>query len=334
MRVVHLVRSSAFAGVERYIATTAQAMTACAEVTVIGGHPATMPEAVPGVRWMPGSTFPETVRSLRGAGTIDVLNSHMTDADLIAAVLAPRRTALVSTRHFAAPRGASAPARLAGRLAASRFRAELSVSHYVARCIGVESRVVHTGVAPVPDRASAPEPIVLAVQRLEAEKATEVAVRAWATSGGAERGWRFVVLGDGSRRPQLERLAADLGVGGSVEFRGFASAPAEWYRRAAILIAPTPREGLGLSVLEAMAHEVAVVAADGGGHRETIGATTDARMFVPGDWDAAGGHLRKLIDDSALRTATARAGRDRQRAQFTTEHQVQATLEVYRQVLR
>ncbi len=334
MRVAHLVRSSAFAGVERYIATTAQAMAARVEVTVIGGDPAAVPETMPGVRWMPGSTFAEAVRSLRQAGTIDVLNSHMTDADLIAAMFAPRGTALVSTRHFAAPRGRSAPVRLVGRLAASRFRAELSVSRYVAGRIGAESSVVHTGVTSVPDRASAPEQLVLAVQRLEAEKDTDVAVRAWAKSGGPERGWRFVVLGDGSQRPQLEQLADDLGVGDSIEFRGFASAPSEWYRRAAILIAPTPREGLGLSVLEAMAHEVAVVAADGGGHRETIGATMGARMFAPGDPDAASVRLHELIDDSAARAATARAGRDRQRAEFTTERQVQETFEVYRQVLR
>lgn len=332
MKVVHLVRSNAFAGVERYVATTASAMASSAEVTVVGGDPATMPVVMSGVRWMSGSTRFDAARSLRRIGPVDVINSHMTDSDLIAAMYAPRVAALVSTRHFAAPRGASLPARAAGELAGRRFRAQLSISQYVADHIGSASTVVHTGIRSAEDRLSEPEPIVLVVQRLEPEKATDVAVRAWAASTGPERGWRFVVLGDGSQRERLERLAVELDVADSIEFRGFVD-PSKWYARAAILLAPTPREGLGISVLEAMAYEVAIVAADGGGHRETIGGTGDPCLFPPGDADAAARRLDALIGDPVARAATARAGRDRQRTEFTIDRQVRATLGLYQSVL-
>lgn len=333
MKVAHVVCSGAFAGVERYIATTAAAMASTAQVAVVGGDPAMMQEVMAGVRWLPGSTRAEAARSLRRIGAVDVVNSHMTDADVVAALCAPRPAALVSTRHFAAVRGGSAPARMAGRLAGARIRAQLSISQYVADRIGSASTVVHTGIPSVADRVAEPEPIVLAVQRLEPEKATDVAVRAWAASGARDRGWRFVVVGEGSQRAALERLAADLGVDESVDFRGFVAEPAAWYRRAAILLAPTPREGLGITVLEAMAHEVAVVASDGGGHRETIGATADPSLFPAGDAVAAAQRLDRLIGDPAARVATARAGRDRQRSEFTIDRQVHRTLELYRRVI-
>ena len=61
------------------------------------------------------------------------------------------------------------------------------------------------GVHPVEHSASADrEPVVLVAQRLEPEKRTDVALRAWAASGLADRGWRLQIAGDGAERDDLE----------------------------------------------------------------------------------------------------------------------------------
>ena len=63
-----------------------------------------------------------------------------------------------------------------------------------------------SGVRPEPDRVAAVDrlPVVLVAQRLEREKHTDVAVRAFAASGLADAGWRLKIAGDGALRGELE----------------------------------------------------------------------------------------------------------------------------------
>ena len=78
-RVSHIVVTAAFAGVERYVCAVA---TATAErgldVTVIGGDPARMPTMLGAhVRWEPGSTILEAIRSIVRSGRIDGSATHI-----------------------------------------------------------------------------------------------------------------------------------------------------------------------------------------------------------------------------------------------------------------
>jgi glycosyltransferase involved in cell wall biosynthesis len=340
LHVAQLVCSAAFAGVERFVLTTARGLAARPggglRVTVIGGDPVVLPrELGPAVDWLPGGSRAEAWRSLRRLGRVDVLNTHMTDADVVGAFARHPRTAIVSTRHFAAPRGGNPVTRAVAGAAARRLTAEIAISDFVAASIETPAAVIHTGVADAPADSrseSAREPVVLVLQRLEAEKQTELAVRAWAASNGPACGWRLRVGGDGAERPALERLAAQLGVAGSVEFLGFVAAPADEFRRAGLLVAPTPREGLGLTVLEAMAHGLPVVAAAAGGHVETVGSVAGAALFPPGDVRAAAEAIDALIADQGRRAAYGAALRDRQRAEFSVAGQIAKTAALYREV--
>ncbi|GAA4161087.1 hypothetical protein GCM10022286_18140 [Gryllotalpicola daejeonensis] len=336
LHVAHLVCSTAFAGVERYVLTTARALSDEVRVTVIGGDPERFPGALgPQVDWLPGGSRGEAWRSLRRLGHVDVLNTHMTDADVVGAFARHPGTALVSTRHFAAPRGSSRASRAVAGAAGRRFAAEIAISHFVAAEIEAPSTVIHSGVATAADaEPAAREPVVLVLQRLEAEKQTALALRAWAASQGPAQGWRLRIAGDGSQRPELERLARELCIAASVDFIGFVAQPAVEYRRAGILLAPTPREGLGLTVLEAMAHGLPVVASRAGGHVETAGAVAGSELFDPGDERAAAAALDRLMMSAARREEYGSALRARQRAEFTLEGQVAKTLDLYRGVAR
>jgi glycosyltransferase involved in cell wall biosynthesis len=245
-----------------------------------------------------------------------------------------RRVPVVSVRHFAAPRGGNRVNRAVAGIVGRLIGGQIAISRFVADAIEGESVVVHTGVADAADvDERAREPFALVLQRLEAEKATDVAIRAWAAMPVAE-GWRLVIAGEGGEEAALRRLARELGVEGSVDFVGFQADVQDWLRRASVLIAPTPREGLGLAVLEAMAQGVPVVAAAGGGHLETVGSVPDAALFPPGDAEAAAELLAGLVRDGDRRRDYGRALRERRRAAFTVAAQTELTVAVLRSAAR
>ncbi len=119
----------------------------------------------------------------------------------------------------------------------------------------------------------------------------------------------------------------------AVRFLGFRMDVDELMAAAGIFLAPRPTEALGLSVLEAMAAGLPVVAAAAGGHLETVGTVPGAALFPPGDTGRLAGDLRRLAADEEARAAYGRELLAAQRARFTVEAQAEATEAVYRSVL-
>ena len=339
MKFVHAIRSDGFAGVERHVASLAAAQAGSGHsVAVIGGDPRAMARAIGdgSVPHRAAATVLETARGIDAWARCDVLHVHMTAAET-AALLAARawRVPVVSTRHFASPRGTGASGRLVAAAVRRRIRAQISISGYVADHVDGASTVVPAGVASRADRrpAAERENTVLIAQRLEAEKRTDVGVRGFAASGLAEDGWRLVVAGGGSQRGRLEALVDELGLTPSVDFLGHRSDVDHLMDRAGLLLATCPIEGLGLTVLEAMAHGLPVVAAAGGGHVETLGAAADGALYAPLDPDDAGRLLARLAADPAARDAYGKDLQSAQRRRYTLEAQARATDAVYRSIL-
>jgi glycosyltransferase involved in cell wall biosynthesis len=170
------------------------------------------------------------------------------------------------------------------------------------------------------------------MQRLDPEKAPDVAIRAWAASGLADVGWTLQVAGRGALEPGLRALAAQLDVAGSVSFLGHVVDTDYLLSTAGIFLAPAPLEPFGLSVVEAMAHGLPVVAAAGGGHLETV--ADDAGLFPPGDIDAAARRLAQLgADDEQRRLLGARL-QERQRRLFGLALHVDRLEDCYSGVLQ
>jgi glycosyltransferase involved in cell wall biosynthesis len=354
MRILHAIRSDGFAGVERFVLRLAVAQAGAGHtVQVIGGDPERMRPALDSAHVAHTAT-PDRTRDVaravrRLARDADIVNSHMTAADLGAAfALALLRNAppLVSTRHFAAPRGRLGPMPIDAFLG-RRIRAEIAISRAVAAATGRPSTVVHSGVPDVPDgpgtssTANAEtaagelrpnrERTVLMAQRLESEKRTDLGIRAFAASALGEHGWRLQIAGEGAERAALESLADELDV--EAEFLGFRDDLAERFRTAGLLLAPCTVEGLGLTVIEAMAAGLPVVAADAGGHTESLEGLDPRALYAPDDPHAAARNLRSLAADDDGRAALGAAGRRRQRAEFTLTAQVAGTDAVYRAAL-
>jgi len=297
-----------------------------------------MRQVVPGpdTIWRPGESLIRSTRAIDSWRDCDLLHVHMTAAE-IAALLALRswRVPVVSTRHFASRRGASRLGRLAAPAAAQRISAQIAISRYVADRIEGESTVVYPGVLQVnttPDAGQRSRTVLLA-QRLEAEKNTDLALRAFARSGVAADGWGMEIAGDGSQRPRLESLADDLGITQSVRFLGHRSDVPDLMQTAGILIATCEVEGLGLTVLEAMAAALPVVAVGAGGHLETVGIADYAALFDPGDVSEASRLIAQLALNPELRDHYGVALQVLQRNTFTLDAQARGTETVYRSVL-
>lgn len=339
LRILHAIRSDGFAGVEQFVLRLALAQADDGhDVAVVGGATGRMRTGLEakGIEYVPAVRTIEVVRAVRHrAADVDIVNTHMTAADVgaVIALTARRRPALVSTRHFASPRGRLGPMPI-DALVRRRIDAQISISRAVAASIDGSSTVVHTGVDGRPLGDGRPrDRTVLIAQRLEPEKHTHVGLRAFAASGLAANGWTLDVAGDGSERSTLRALVSELGLDGAVEFLGFRSDLPAVMDRAGILIAPCPVEGLGLTVLEAMAGGLPVVAAAAGGHVELLENLDGRTLFTPADTDEAAQRLRTLADDERGRANLGMAERARQQHGFSTRAQADGTEAVYREVL-
>lgn len=339
MRVAQVVCSDGFAGVERYVGALATELSGLGvETTVVGGRRDAMAAALKGtsVDWAPGDTMAQAAASLARL-RVDLVNAHMTEAELVATGLgALRRTPVVSTRHFAGRRGSGVSARAVGAWIQRRLAGQVAISHHVAATIGTPSTVIHSGVAPAPATtppAQSREKAVLVAQRLEPEKETRLALEAWARTQIRRQGWRLWVAGGGSLAHALRAQADRLGIADEVDFLGRRDDLPMLYDRAALLLAPTPIEGFGLSVAEAMAHGLPVVASAAAGHLETVGAADPRWLFPPGDAAAAATLVDRLAEDAGLREDVGARLQQSQREHFTLRRQAEETLAYYRTVL-
>jgi glycosyltransferase involved in cell wall biosynthesis len=95
---------------------------------------------------------------------------------------------------------------------------------------------------------------------------------------------------------------------------------------------PSITEGLGTSILDAMACRKAVVASAVGGIPEVVEDGRTGLLVPPRDASALGAAIVRLLQDPALAGRLAAAGRGRVEQRFTADRMVQDTLDVYRRL--
>jgi glycosyltransferase involved in cell wall biosynthesis len=332
LSVVHVVRSDSFSGVERYICEVANGLAERGhQVMTVGGDPARMrAELSEGVENRPAASVGRAARALAALGPVDIVHAHMTAAEAAAWLAHPlQRSPIVATRHFADDRGSSPLARALARVTSRVVSRDIAISGFVAGSISGPSVLLHSGV-PIRDQAPLDGHDVLMLQRISIEKATDVGLRAWAESGLGTAGWRLVVAGTGDQLDTAMQSASALGVADSVVFAGHVVDTGRLLTRTSILLAPAPAEPFGLSVVEAMAHGIPVVAAGAGAHLETVG---DAGMlFAPGSASDAAKALKALAGDQDLRRRMGADLRRRQQELFTVDRHLDGLEAIYAEV--
>ena len=160
-----------------------------------------------------------------------------------------------------------------------------------------------------PDREGPPTGThtVVSVGRLEKVKGPDVLLRAFAEVARRIPDARLVVIGDGSMRPELERITEEQGIMEYVEFTGAMDRTAVRGRlhRADVFAMPSRSEGFGLAALEGMAAGLPVVGSAVGGLPELTG---EGGVLVPPEQPAALAEaLIAMMTDADLRQRTSAA---------------------------
>ena len=204
---------------------------------------------------------------------------------------------------------------------------------------GPAARVIHPGADVdffTPDAAllRAAEPTFLYLGRLRRYKGIDFVIRAVAALRARGTGVRLQVGGKGEFEGTLRALARDLGVADRVDFLGYVSEERkrDLFRRAWANVFPSPKEGWGITNVEAAACGTATIASDSPGLRESV---VDGRtgILVPhADVPALAAALERLAARPAEVAEMGRAARDFAE-RFTWERSADETEAHLREVL-
>lgn len=145
---------------------------------------------------------------------------------------------------------------------------------------------------------------------------------------------RFLVLGEGELRGALERRIADLHLDRHVVLAGFRTDVLSLLKAFDLFVMSSVTEGLGTSLLDAMAAGRAIVATRAGGIPEVVEEGRTGLLVPPGDSSALAGAIVRLLSDEELRMAFGRAGEALVRERFTVDRMVDETLEAYELAVR
>ena len=261
------------------------------------------------------------------AGRIDVVHTHDERPHIygaFAARLAGVRR-LIHTRHHGMAdrltRRQSGLVRVASELT-DRFVCVSADSARQAVRQGVSARkvrVLHNGidltrfdVAPAV-RCGGP---VVTVARLSPEKDIGTLLHAAALAARSDDAFRLEIAGDGPCMADLRRTAAELGLDGRVHFHGQVRDVPALLARAGLFVLPSLTEGVSLTLLEAMACGLAVVATRVGGNPEVVADGETGLLTPPGDPAALAAAMLRLRRDDPERRRMGQAGRRRVERRF------------------
>ena len=176
---------------------------------------------------------------------------------------------------------------------------------------------------------AASAPLVGVVARLEAEKGHRFLLDAWPAVLASAPDARLLVVGEGSQMDALHEQAEALGVADRVVLTGRRDDIAALTGELSVAVLPSLREAQGISILEAMARQVPVVATTVGGIPEVITSGVDGILVPPADPDALAAAVSALLADPGARRRIGEAGYRTVAERFSIDAQVRRIEAVY-----
>jgi glycosyltransferase involved in cell wall biosynthesis len=142
----------------------------------------------------------------------------------------------------------------------------------------------------------------------------------------------LLLAGEGPLRPDLERLATELGIDGRLRFLGVRSDVPELLQASDVFALASVSEAASLTLLEAMASGLPVVVTNVGGNPEIVRHGVEGILAPRGDAPAIAAALRTLLDDPVTAAAMGAAGRARVEERYQLRQTVAAYYALYRRV--
>jgi glycosyltransferase involved in cell wall biosynthesis len=181
---------------------------------------------------------------------------------------------------------------------------------------GPEISIVPNGVdldrfSPDPSAPRSDGPTILYLGRLKRYKRVDLILKAVAVLKERVKGLRLLVAGRGSQAAKLLSLSSKLGLGETVSFLGYVSEEEKirLLRSSWVHVLTSPKEGWGISALEAAACGTPTVASDSPGLRDAVLDGRTGRLIPHGDVSALVGALGGLLSAPAEREDMGRNAR-------------------------
>lgn len=172
------------------------------------------------------------------------------------------------------------------------------------------------------------------VARLAPQKGLEYFVRMAAILCQVHKDITFIVVGDGPLRRQLEELTTRLPGNPKIHFIGFVPQVKDYLAAMDIFVLPSLSEGLGISVLEALACGKPVVATQVGGIPEIIQSQVNGLLVPPKDEQALADGVEWMLKHWERAQLMAQAGYTSVKTKFALEPMIKATEKVYQEALQ
>ena len=352
-RVIHLASGREWRGGQNQVLLLARALaarTSDIEQIVITGRRSRLAERlvaegvpVRAVGWRAGlslAALAGTIReAVRGPALIHAHDAHALTIAGVAGILtgAP----YLATRRVDFPLRRPALWRRAERIIAI---SDAVRSVLLADGIAPERVVrVHSGIdleavrrtrsGDIRARLGLPEsgPLAVAVGALVAHKDHATLIGAAAALHRTRPGLHWVIAGEGPLRGALEDRIAAHTLGERVHLPGHVSEPLRLIAAADVFVMSSREEGLGTSVLDAMALDVPIAATRAGGIPEMLDQGAGL-LSPPGDAGALADSVARILDDQALRASLVGRAQDRVE-EFSATAMAEGVLAVYRSIV-
>ncbi len=177
------------------------------------------------------------------------------------------------------------------------------------------------------------EKLLVCVARLTEQKGHTVLLEAFRKIRDQGHPVKLALVGDGELEPVLRRQASSLKLDRHICWMGRRNDVYDVLQSSDIYVSTSRWEGLNISMLEAMAIGLPVVASDIGGHTEAV-QKDETALLVPGENPGAFANaVGRLLEDNALARSMGEKGRQRVQEHFITAVMSQCYQKVYRELL-
>jgi glycosyltransferase involved in cell wall biosynthesis len=282
------------------------------------------------------------------ANKVDLIHAHVAREYPLAALAAGRANVpLVLTRHVLFPLSK------VHRLTLRRTARVIAVSQAVADSLRAQNIfapekvvVIHNGIdlerfaqGVNPGRAEKSGFLVGMIGHLAPIKGPEDFIRAAAIVCERRDDVSFVIAGEdksrtGENRAALERLIGDLKLNEKVRLIGWVEDVASLLSNFDLYVSPARSEPFGLSIVEAMAAGVPVLATTSEGAREILEDRQTGILVPIGDFEALANSICDLLSHAEQRQSLAANAKRVVRESFSLERMVMNTEQLYNEILR
>ncbi len=251
---------------------------------------------------------------------VDVVQCHLFSASLwgilAASLLGKKAPIVIVTEHAVREKEQLWYYRLLHRYLLNHATHIVAVSPQVTEALSVFHPNIKTQISIIPNAVTLLPPVsettqiklelpniyprIVIVGRLISLKRHDLLLKALQRCKQSNLNFCCLIIGEGETALELKALSAELGLQNHVTFMGARQDVASLLAGMNIAVNVSDREGLPISLLEAMAAGLAVVATDVCGNRELVQHNKTGLLCPKGDVEAIANALRVLIQDSEL----------------------------------